>query len=64
MGESKTLEWWDDWTDKMKENHLNGNGHGKSLAIEVQRLSCPPHSAATENTEAQTSETVQDALNS
>lgn len=38
MGEGKTVEKWDAWTDAMKAKHGNGNGHGKSLAIEAQRL--------------------------
>ena len=29
---------WDEWTDRMKTRHGNGNGHGASLAIEAQRL--------------------------
>lgn len=37
MGEGKTPEVWDEWTDKMKARHSNGNGHGNSLAIEAQR---------------------------
>jgi DNA (cytosine-5)-methyltransferase 1 len=38
MGEGKTVERWDEWTGDMKAKHANGNGHGKSLAIEAQRL--------------------------
>lgn len=38
MGEGKTVEAWDEWTARMKSTHGNGNGHGKSLAIEAQRL--------------------------
>jgi len=38
MGEGKTPEHWDEWTATMQEKHGNGNGHGKSLAIEAQRL--------------------------
>jgi DNA (cytosine-5)-methyltransferase 1 len=38
MGRGKTVEDWDAWTDKMKAAHGNGNGHGKSLEIEAQRL--------------------------
>lgn len=37
MGEGKTVEAWDEWTDRMKSKHGNGNGHGASLAIEAQR---------------------------
>lgn len=38
MGEGKTVEAWDEWTAKMQAAHGNGNGHGKSLAIEAQRI--------------------------
>lgn len=38
MGEGKTVEHWDKWTATMQARHGNGNGHGKSLAIEAQRL--------------------------
>ena len=38
MGEGKTVEAWDAWAAKMQAAHGNGNGHGKSLAIEAQRL--------------------------
>ncbi len=42
MGEGKTVEQWDAWTDAMKAKHGNGNGHGASLAIETQRLLATP----------------------
>lgn len=29
---------WDEWTVKLKAKHANGNGHGNSLAVEVQRV--------------------------
>lgn len=38
MGEGKTVEAWDEWTERQKAKHGNGNGHGASLAIEAQRL--------------------------
>lgn len=38
MGEGKTVDKWDEWTATMQAKHGNGNGHGKSLAIEAQRL--------------------------
>ena len=38
MGAAYTPDEWDQWTAKMKAAHGNGNGHGKSLAIEAQRL--------------------------
>jgi DNA (cytosine-5)-methyltransferase 1 len=45
MGEGKTVERWDEWTADMQAKHGNGNGHGKSLAIEAQRLLPTPTSA-------------------
>lgn len=33
-----TPETWDAWVEKHKASGINGNGHGKSLAIEAQRL--------------------------
>lgn len=41
MGEGKTVEQWEQWTQDMQERHGNGNGHGRSLAIEVQTLPTP-----------------------
>lgn len=38
MGAAYTPDEWDAWTDRMKAEHGNGNGHGKSLSIEAQRL--------------------------
>lgn len=38
MGEGKTVDHWDEWTATMQAKHGNGNGHGKSLAIEALRL--------------------------
>ena len=38
MGAAYTPEEWDAWTAEMKAKHNNGNGHGKSLNVEVQRL--------------------------
>jgi len=38
MGVGKTIAAWDEWTAKMKARHGNGNGHGASLAIELQRV--------------------------
>ena len=38
MGAGKTPPQWDEWTARMKADHGNGNGHGKSLEIEAQRL--------------------------
>ena len=38
MGDGKTPNQWDDWTTDMKNRHSNGNGHGRSLAIEAQRV--------------------------
>lgn len=41
MGAGKTVEAWDAWTADMQAKHGNGNGHGKSLSIEAQRLAVP-----------------------
>lgn len=38
MGAAYTPDEWDEWTATMKAKHNNGNGHGKSLNVEVQRL--------------------------
>lgn len=46
MGEGKTVEWWDDWTEEQKAKHGNGNGHGPSLAIEAQRLLPTPQASS------------------
>jgi DNA (cytosine-5)-methyltransferase 1 len=43
MKRGKTVEQWDEWTDKMKSKHGNGNGHGPSLDIEVLRLMPTPN---------------------
>lgn len=32
-----SVEYWDRWVAKLKAKRINGNGHGRSLAIEVQR---------------------------
>ena len=45
MGAAYTPDEWDEWTDRMKAAHGNGNGHGKSLAIEAQRLLPTPTTA-------------------
>lgn len=38
MGASYDPDEWDEWTDRMKAEHGNGNGHGKSLHVEALRL--------------------------
>jgi hypothetical protein len=38
MGRGRTPEEWDAWTAKMRSEHKNGNGHGRSLEIEAMRL--------------------------
>jgi DNA (cytosine-5)-methyltransferase 1 len=38
MGEGKIPAEWDAWTERMRAAHGNGNGHGRSLAIEALRL--------------------------
>ena len=45
MGEGKTPEAWDAWTERMKAAHGNGNGHGASLSIEAQRLLPTPQAS-------------------
>lgn len=45
MGAGKTVEQWDAWTDDLKARHGNGNGHGKSLSIEAQRMLPTPRSS-------------------
>ncbi len=45
MGRGKTVEDWDEWTDRMRAEHGNGNGHGKSLEIEALRLLPTPTAA-------------------
>lgn len=49
MGAGKTVEDWDAWTERMKSAHGNGNGHGKSLAIEAQRLLPTPEANTASN---------------
>jgi hypothetical protein len=46
MGARKTVEKWDSWTEDMKAKHKNGNGHGRSLAIEILRLTSEPGNGA------------------
>ena len=38
MGEGKTLEWWDEWAPRQKSSDGRPAPHGRSLAIEAQRL--------------------------
>jgi hypothetical protein len=45
MGAGKTVEHWDEWTAAMQAKHGNGNGHGKSLAIETLRLLPTPRAS-------------------
>ena len=45
MGRGKSVEDWDEWTAAMQQRHGNGNGHGKSLAIEAQRLLPTPNTS-------------------
>ena len=44
MGAGKTPDAWDAWTERMRAEHGNGNGHGKSLEIEALRLFKTPTS--------------------
>jgi DNA (cytosine-5)-methyltransferase 1 len=52
MGAGKTVEDWDAWTARMKAEHGNGNGHGKSLAIEALRGDFGPYAPAIARWEA------------
>ncbi|WP_166845095.1 DNA cytosine methyltransferase [Isoptericola sp. BMS4] len=38
MGDGKTLEWWDEWAPRQKSATGAPAPHGKSLAIEAQRM--------------------------
>lgn len=53
MGEGKTVEAWDAWTERMKAEHGNGNGHGASLSIEAQRLLPTPRTENNENRQSE-----------
>ena len=43
MGAGKDPQAWDEWTQRMKDKHGNGNGHGKSLEQEAIRMLPTPH---------------------
>ena len=51
MGEGKTLEWWDDWAPRQKAADGRPAPHGRSLAIEAQRLLPTPTSRAAKHGE-------------
>lgn len=38
MGDNKSIEEWERWTGEMVDKFNNGNGHGRSLEIEMQRV--------------------------
>jgi hypothetical protein len=38
MGAGKDPQAWDEWTQRMREAHGNGNGHGKSLEQEALKM--------------------------
>lgn len=38
MGRAYTPETWDEWTERLKASHGNGNGHGPSLHVEALRM--------------------------
>ena len=42
MGGNKTVEWWDEWTEKTRLKFNNTNGHGPSLNIEMIKLMSTP----------------------
>lgn len=37
-GDGRTPAAWDEWTERMRAQHGNGNGHGRSLSVELRRL--------------------------
>lgn len=43
LGNNKTVDEWDAWTDEQRTKHGNGNGHGASLSIEAQKLLPTPN---------------------
>lgn len=57
MGEGKTLEWWDDWAPRHKAADGRPAPHGRSLAIEAQRLLPTPATANSKSTRAMTAST-------
>lgn len=69
MGAAYTPDEWDAWTERMKTEHGNGNGHGKSLSIEAQRLLPTPKAThwATTSEKAKelygSSDSMQDLVN-
>jgi len=46
MGAGKDPQAWDDWTERMRDTHGNGNGHGKSLEQEALKLLPTPTAQA------------------
>ena len=38
LGNNKTVDEWETWTEEQRTKHGNGNGHGASLSIEAQTL--------------------------
>lgn len=49
MGAGKDPQAWDEWTERMKEAHGNGNGHGKSLEQEALRMLPTPMTSYSES---------------
>lgn len=45
MGARKTVSEWDAWVARQKEKGINGNGHGRSLAIEALRMLPTPRAS-------------------
>lgn len=50
MGAAYTPDQWDAWTERMKAEHNNGNGHGASLNIEAQRMEMLPTPSVADGT--------------
>lgn len=43
LGDNKDIAQWDEFTAQLRAAHDNGNGHGRSLEIEMQRMSKRGH---------------------
>lgn len=50
LGNNKTVDEWEAWTDEQRAKHGNGNGHGASLSIEAQKLLPTPQVDDSKNT--------------
>jgi hypothetical protein len=48
MGAGKDPQAWDEWTQRMRQAHSNGNGHGKSLEQEALKMLPTPVASVSE----------------